>query len=219
MNKHINRLKVVMLSDTHNAHRELTVPEGDILIHAGDATDDGTEGELLGFFQWFQALPHREKVYIPGNHDMLFSTDYERAMALVPAGVFVPIGTEAYLPISGLSIFGAPWSRWNTSLEGTSAGAFALRDIERAEAWGKLSGYVDIVISHSPPWVISGEGGDDLVDKAIERHKPRLLICGHIHRYRGVKAVGHSGGEKTIVVNAACVDDVFQVLAPITVEI
>ncbi len=32
---------LVLISDTHRQHREITVPEGDILIHAGDITGHG----------------------------------------------------------------------------------------------------------------------------------------------------------------------------------
>ena len=31
-------VKVVMISDTHGSHRKLTVPDGDVLIHAGCAS-------------------------------------------------------------------------------------------------------------------------------------------------------------------------------------
>jgi hypothetical protein len=31
-------MKIVCLSDTHNCNEQITVPDGDILIHAGDAT-------------------------------------------------------------------------------------------------------------------------------------------------------------------------------------
>ena len=36
-------VRIVLISDTHNKHKMLELPEGDILIHAGDFTNDGTE--------------------------------------------------------------------------------------------------------------------------------------------------------------------------------
>ncbi|KAI0082671.1 Metallo-dependent phosphatase [Panus rudis PR-1116 ss-1] len=39
-------IRVVCISDTHNAHSSLIVPPGDILIHSGDLTNSGTEEEL-----------------------------------------------------------------------------------------------------------------------------------------------------------------------------
>ena len=34
-------MKIVCISDTHNMHRRISVPSGDVLIHAGDATGQG----------------------------------------------------------------------------------------------------------------------------------------------------------------------------------
>ena len=51
-------------------HRQLTnLPEGDVIVHSGDFTMMGTEGEALDFMEWFCDLPHRHKVFIAGNHD------------------------------------------------------------------------------------------------------------------------------------------------------
>ena len=51
------------------------MPGGDVLIHAGDATNYGTVAELADFLCWFESLPHRYKVYVPGNHDVSLDTD------------------------------------------------------------------------------------------------------------------------------------------------
>jgi hypothetical protein len=34
-------LKIVCISDTHGKHRNLKVPDGDVLVHAGDITSKG----------------------------------------------------------------------------------------------------------------------------------------------------------------------------------
>ena len=34
-------LKIVCISDTHGKHRSLKVPDGDVLVHAGDITSKG----------------------------------------------------------------------------------------------------------------------------------------------------------------------------------
>ena len=38
--------RVVVISDTHNRHDEVSLPGGDILIHCGDATGRGRPGEV-----------------------------------------------------------------------------------------------------------------------------------------------------------------------------
>lgn len=210
----MKKLVIVAVSDTHNSHRELVVPPGDVLIHSGDATDDGTEAELADFFDWLGSLPHRDKVFVPGNHDGLFATDTAKAMALVPAGVTVLIGAEAVLDGSGLVVCGGPWMPWNPSLSGTNAAAFALGPSAREEAWGRLHGYVDILVSHVPPLSVAGAAGDDLVDQAIWRASPRLAVCGHVHRARGRYEVENSEGGLTVILNAASMDEVFQPRPP-----
>ena len=57
-------LKIVCLSDTHNCNEQIVVPDGDILIHAGDATIRGTEREVEDFLAWFSSLPHKHKIFV-----------------------------------------------------------------------------------------------------------------------------------------------------------
>lgn len=45
-------LRVVCVSDTHNAHRDLQLPAGDVLIHAGDFTQFGKEEHASDFNDW-----------------------------------------------------------------------------------------------------------------------------------------------------------------------
>lgn len=64
------RIRVVCLSDTHN--RTLppaAVPDGDLLIHCGDLTEEGTVGEIQAQADWLKGFPHRWKVVVGGNHD------------------------------------------------------------------------------------------------------------------------------------------------------
>ena len=43
-------MKILQISDTHNQHRQLTdLPAADVIVHCGDFTDNGTEGEVLTF--------------------------------------------------------------------------------------------------------------------------------------------------------------------------
>ena len=62
-------MTIICISDTHNKHEDLHIPEGDILIHAGDITESGTKRELKSFFEWFKNQPHKHKICIAGNHD------------------------------------------------------------------------------------------------------------------------------------------------------
>jgi len=64
-------MKIVQISDTHGLHRRITdIPEGDVLVHCGDFSHNGTEEEVLDFLNWFIELPHPQKIFVTGNHDL-----------------------------------------------------------------------------------------------------------------------------------------------------
>ncbi|KAJ5885431.1 hypothetical protein N7495_009941 [Penicillium taxi] len=64
-------IRVVCISDTHT-QRWPDVPDGDLLIHAGDLANDGSVREIQATVDWLQSLPHQHKVVICGNHDSYF---------------------------------------------------------------------------------------------------------------------------------------------------
>jgi hypothetical protein len=61
-------IRVVCISDTHS-HVVVDVPEGDVLVHAGDLTNDGSVQDIQKQIDWLASLPHKEIVVISGNHD------------------------------------------------------------------------------------------------------------------------------------------------------
>ena len=65
----VNTVSVVCVSDTHNT--EPPLPNGDILIHAGDLSLDGTQREIQAALNWLNTLPHEHKIVVAGNHDTL----------------------------------------------------------------------------------------------------------------------------------------------------
>lgn len=101
-------MKVVLISDTHGEHASIHVPEGDVLIHAGDLTASGKASEIEAAAKWLGSLSHPYKIAIAGNHDLLFESSPAVATAILRnAGV-------AYLQDAGtsveeLSIYGSPW--------------------------------------------------------------------------------------------------------------
>lgn len=60
-------VRFVCISDTHNDDCRDAIPDGDILLHAGDLTDFGDLEELQRAVDWLMALPHRLKVVIAGR--------------------------------------------------------------------------------------------------------------------------------------------------------
>lgn len=191
--------RFVCLSDTHNHHRALEVPDGDVLLHAGDFTMNGTEAETRDFAEWFEALPHRRKVLIAGNHDRMFQERPEEARALVH---FADYLEDEALEIDGLRLWGSPWQpEFGGWAFGRPAGA------PMAEVWNAVEGVVDILLTHAPPKglmdrIHNGVGiGCAALTEALPGIAPRLHVFGHVHESRGTH-LSHA----RLSVNAATCD-------------
>lgn len=184
--------RIVCISDTHNCNEDIVVPDGDILIHSGDALTSGTIDELQLFLKWLTSLPHKHKVLIAGNHDWVFQLQPERAKNLMPGSVTYLQDSSAN--IAGLKIYGSPWQPrffdWAFNLN---------RGAEMAEKWEVIPDDIDILITHGPPHRIldavprlSGidhAGCEELrirVEDIAAHGKLKLHVFGHIHCGYGV---------------------------------
>jgi predicted phosphodiesterase len=68
--------RIVCISDTHS-NGEFNLPNGDILIHAGDLTRKGSHIELEQVLSWLKNLTNfRLKIIIAGNHDVTLDKTY-----------------------------------------------------------------------------------------------------------------------------------------------
>ena len=61
-------VRFVCISDNHG--RTFPVPDGDVLLHAGDLTELGRIEEMECVAEWIYSLPHPVKILIGGNHDV-----------------------------------------------------------------------------------------------------------------------------------------------------
>ena len=82
-------MRLVCLADTHNLHHHLPIPDGDVLIHAGDCTDGGSKQESKAFLEWFSLQKHKHKILVPGNHDFYF--EKKPHLDIVPDNIHVLI--------------------------------------------------------------------------------------------------------------------------------
>jgi predicted phosphodiesterase len=176
-------LTVVAMADTHGYHSKLVVPDGDILIHAGDLTEMGTRPQLEAARDWLKSLPHAHKVVIAGNHDFLFEKQPEVARAIFSDFIYLE---DQEATVAGLRIWGSPWQPWFYSW------AFNLhRGAPIDEKWRLIPEGLDILVTHGPP---AGHGDrcydgrevgcEDLL-RHLGRTKPRFHLFGHIHEARG----------------------------------
>jgi predicted phosphohydrolase len=178
-------MRIVAVADTHTFTDDLEVPDGDVLIHAGDMCRGGSLDELRGVLAWFAPLPHRHKIIVAGNHDWIFQREPNVARARVAeAGIHYLEDNEILL--DGMRFYGSPWqpafNNW----------AFNLPRGERlAAVWRQIPTGLDVLVTHGPPAGIgdrssySGRTGcADLARRVLEV-APRLHLFGHIHEDGG----------------------------------
>lgn len=200
-------MRVVCVSDTHTRHGEIEVPEGDVLIHAGDLTDWGALADVESFDAWIRGLPHRHKIVIAGNHDFAFERRPREARALLKSCTYLQ---DSGITIDGIRIWGSPWQPRFCDL------AFNLdRGPDIRAKWDLIPTGTDILVTHGPPWghgdeTARGEkvGCHDLLE-AVERLRPRLHVFGHIHEGYGTTRNG-----PTLFVNAATCDLAYRAVNP-----
>jgi predicted phosphodiesterase len=200
-------VRLVCLSDTHNLHDRLSVPDGDVLVHAGDFSARGAEREVAAFGAFLARLPHRHKVVVAGNHDFLFQTKPARARELLGDVIYLE---DAAARVGELTLWGSPWQPWFHDW------AFNLpRGRALAEKWALVPDGVDVLVTHGPPHGLldltaHGErvGCEDLT-RALDRIRPRLHVFGHIH-----EAYGSTRADGTLSVNACTCDLRYRAVNP-----
>lgn len=201
-------MKIVTISDTHNAHDRLTIPDCDILIHAGDESFRGSEQEVVAFATWLDRQPAKHIIWIPGNHSMGFMHNWPNSLNWIKnvsprTNVLINSGVE----IESLKIWGSPITPWFHDW------AYNVhRGAEIREYWNKIPLDTNILITHGPPYKIldvvepntrreQSVGCMDLAN-TIAKIKPKLHVFGHIHESHG--RVFQDG---TTYVNAAIMDE------------
>ena len=97
--------RIVCISDTHNFHHDVDVPDGDILIHAGDFTLTGSLGEVVEFNEWLGTLDHPYKIIIAGNHDRCLGESGTLGLKMFTNGIYLE---RSGLDIDGIKFWGAP---------------------------------------------------------------------------------------------------------------
>jgi Icc-related predicted phosphoesterase len=172
-------MRIVLISDTHGLHTELQVPDGDILIHAGDICMTGGIPEVSNFNIWLGTLPHRHKIIIAGNHDFSFEKEARASRKELTNGRYLQ---DSFVMCEGLKIYGSPWQPWFYDW------AFNLeRGAEIKKKWDLIPEDVDILVTHGPPFGILDTASDgqsvgckDLLER-VAMIKPKIHAFGHIH--------------------------------------
>lgn len=237
-------MKIVAISDTHGMHRQIThIPDGDVLVHAGDISNVGEKDQVEDFVSWISSLPHKHKIFIVGNHDRSFDPKFNREInpywdaettAIFNTAKKKPFwlqdlltsleGTSTHyledneVVIDGVKFWGSPWTPW---FHGDYWGFNKHRGEEIQKVLKLIPQDVDVLITHGPPahkldWCgpDGAVGCHDLIN-TINQIKPKYNIFGHIHESYGVISNAH-----TTFVNASTLNENYQIAnEPIVLEI
>lgn len=199
-------LKVVAISDTHGQHRQVTVPEGDVLIHCGDFCKYGDTKEVKDFIEWLTEQPHKHMIIVAGNHDKPAEKKPRMIRELFENEHIAYLCNEEFW-VDGVKFWGSPFTptflNWHFMRE---------RGEQIAEVWRQIPWDVDVLITHGPPYGHGSlappyrtahpkeAGCLELLKRIKQIHvasgykNPRVHCFGHIHAGHGVTQSDEFGG-------------------------
>ncbi len=182
-------LKILAIGDLHGDTRQVeklaerAIKEKvDFVVISGDLTNpDQATDYLVGPF----AKRHVRVLLIPGNHDLLATTNFLESAYKPDVMNIHGKGIQSH----HIGIFGAG---------GANIGLFQLKDKEMYDTLRKGFDQVHgadkkIMVTHVHPSNTLMEKlttifpGSDAIRKAIEKFQPDIAICSHVHEAEGIE--------------------------------
>ena len=209
-------MRITCISDTHTKEKELNLPGGDTLIHAGDFMGSGYSlPELTDFLSWLSSQDYTNKILVAGNHDRIFEENPRAIKAIMEAYPGITYLQDSVVIIDDVKFYGSPWT------PAFGSWAFQLHDdLEAEKIYNKVPDDTEILITHGPaygyldeielplmPGYSPGHLGCKVLGRLIDRIKPGLHVCGHIHSGRGIiKGLGTG----TTYINASSLGEAYK---------
>ena len=169
----------------------MKLPEGDVLIHAGDISYRGEKLEILDFIEWFVKQDFKYKLFIAGNHDFFFEKAGTKELDRLIPGEIIYLNDSGTF-INGIHIWGSPVTPkfFNWAFNRTRGEAIR-------KHWDLIPADTHLLITHGPPYGVLDQvatdhhvGCKDLL-QAVKKVKPQVHVFGHIHEsYGTAKAFG-----------------------------
>lgn len=226
-------MKVVTISDSHCQLNKVTLPEGDILLHAGDLTFSGNTKEIASELNILGNMAKKFLYgcyFVCGNHDWMGEKDPSLLRLLAKENGLTWLQNES-ATVDGIKIYGS-----GNSLEFNGwALPISAYDGTAKECWDKIPDDTNILITHGPPKGIGDltlgyqnvtpcsieydppkhVGDLDLLDKINTLKNCWLHVYGHIHSGYGIRKIGN-----VTHANASIVNERYQVVnAPHVIDL
>jgi hypothetical protein len=166
-------MRVVHVSDTHNLHRQLNIPPGDLFLHSGDiCANYSNQTDLVehfcDFLTWIQTdvAPNFKKVvFIAGNHDTYLDPkhannnkeSFQRAKSILQeflrGNKSVCYLHDTATRFRGLTIYGSPTCICRAEALGKRylSNGFECSRQERQSLWRQIPSDTNILLTHVPP--------------------------------------------------------------------
>ena len=211
-------MKLVVTSDCHGRLSQARIPQGDVLILAGDLLANRSgDPDIDAAFQlnalrelddFCGRLGFKHVLAIAGNHDWVFER-YKGAAHVLKHIVYLE---DSATVIDGVKFWGSPHQPWFFDW----AFNWPRNGKELAHYWSLIPEDTDVLITHGPPFGILdlpfGKGepaGCELLLKRVQEVNPRVHIFGHIHGSYGELRIGG-----THFVNACLCNAVYHPVNP-----
>ncbi|KAJ0320198.1 hypothetical protein COL5a_009826 [Colletotrichum fioriniae] len=211
----LRRTRFVCISDTHNTTVKL--PKGDVLIHAGDLTNQGSYSELSRAVQWLEKADFETKIVVADSdfyaqHGSNFHNqtpqspqDCKALLTSSPSITYLTHETATIRlsspsgPHTSFTVFASPYSPrnglWAFGYDAPQHGSLGAAASNLPTLWDDIPLEADAVVTHTPPHTHCDESraqraaGCEALRRALWRVRPRLAVCGHVHEGRGVERV------------------------------
>lgn len=192
---------ICCISDTHQQHSLLNIPDCDVVVHAGDFTRIGSIADTKSFMVWFENLPAKHKIFCSGNHDFLDYRDpvlFKEVLKEYPGITYL---RDEGVTISGLKFWGRPW----TPTFGSWAFMADPATPKMLKTLSIIPADTDVLLTHGPAFGLldklsygASVGCQDLLLELPRFKQLKALISGHIH-----EAYGHVNLNGIHYVNAS----------------
>jgi Icc-related predicted phosphoesterase len=187
-------VRLIAISDVHEHWDTLDLPDGDVLVIAGDLCERRDES-IKAADAWLASVQsaYERVLFIPGNHDGRIVDNHKKYRGLAPHLLDIML-VDATIDLMGLKVHAMPWD-------------FGERDAPES----LIPHGLDILITHEPaegildwsPRAREDRLGNRTLRKRVDEVAPRLHIFGHCHMAYGSETHG-----STVFVNVAICGDV-----------
>lgn len=202
-------INVVCLSNINSNHipkREM--PEGDILIIAGGATNRGTHSEYVTLQENLGEIDslYHQIIYVPGKQDSGIYSNFDmyNDMLMEAAKVVILVNDDVH--VLGLNIWGSPVTPHDTNW------VYTEKEKPRENIFGQIPSDIDIIVTACPPKGIldkvrTNKGTHASIGcESIRRHSER--VSPKLHIFGGAfESYGHGVLEGVTYINAAYVNN------------